>query len=61
MIFLEKFKSQQGKCVTPKRYKKSVAKNYDSQILTSLVVNMFDTPTSYTKKENQKRLLVNTT
>ncbi|KAK4006358.1 hypothetical protein OUZ56_011512 [Daphnia magna] len=43
--------------VTPKRNKKSSAKNSDSQILTSLDVNIFDTPPSSTTKGNPKRVL----
>jgi hypothetical protein len=31
-----------------------VAKNYDSQILTSLVVNMFDTPPPHKKHKKRK-------
>ncbi|KZS09749.1 Uncharacterized protein APZ42_025934 [Daphnia magna] len=47
--------------VTPNRSKKSSANNSDSQILTSLDVNIFDTPPSSTTKttikENPKRVL----
>ncbi|EFX72018.1 hypothetical protein DAPPUDRAFT_326581 [Daphnia pulex] len=53
---VEKFKSQQEKFVTPTRSKKALAKNSDSQILTSLDVNMFDTPSPQHKFHNKRKL-----
>ncbi|KAK4013354.1 hypothetical protein OUZ56_025626 [Daphnia magna] len=52
-----KSKSQQGKFIChTKRNEKSSAKNSDPQILTSLDVNIVDTPPSSTTKENPKRV-----
>ncbi|XP_046633051.1 uncharacterized protein LOC124312617 [Daphnia pulicaria] len=49
--------NKENSFVTPKRNEKSSAKNSDSQILTSLDFNIFDTPPSSTTKENPKRVL----
>jgi hypothetical protein len=54
-LFSEKFKSQQEKFVTPTRSKKALAKNSDSKILTSLDVNMFDTPSPSAQVPQQKK------
>ncbi|XP_045025288.1 uncharacterized protein LOC116935911 [Daphnia magna] len=48
--------NKENSSVTPKRNEKSSAKNSDPQILTSLDVNIVDTPPSSTTKENPKRV-----